>query len=110
MPVESKEVGSAPATIRFEQPEGPFEVTAEHGQESTGFHEVETGNEEVSVDWHDQTPSGLVEQGSGETVRLEGFGNDGDDVKAAPKKAAQKKVVSSPKRGSAGGTDGAETK
>jgi hypothetical protein len=110
MPVESKEVGSAPATIRFEQPEGPFEVSAEHGQESTGFHEVETGDETVTADWHDQTPSGLVEQGRGEIVKLEGFDHGDDGEKAAPKKAAQKKVVTAPDSGKGSGTSGAKTK
>ena len=49
MPIESKEVGAPPATIRFEQPDGPFEVEADHSQKSTGFHEFETGNDEVTA-------------------------------------------------------------
>lgn len=108
MPVESYDVGDAPANVTVEQDNGPFTVERDMSRESTAVHEVEVGNDVVTADWHDQTPSGAFEQGAGESVSLDWLARpepgDGE------KKKAQTKVVSAPESDKPSATDGAETK
>lgn len=77
MPVESYDLAEPPADIRFEQPESPIVVGSDNtddAHKSTGFHEVEVGDEEVTADWHDQSNVTVqFEQPGPEVVQLEGF-------------------------------------
>jgi hypothetical protein len=104
MPVESFEVGAPPADVRFEQPEGPFVVGGDVDtvQKSTGLHEHNPGGEDVTVDWHDQTPSGQFEQPGPEVVELDGWKKPSGD--------AQTKVVDPPADVEKSGTTGVEVK
>lgn len=136
MPIESHEVGSPPATIRFESPKGPVVVGDPDADptKSTGLHEHNPGDETVEAGWHGQESTGLHEHNPGEeTVALEGWDQPGAAKKApvkatatkatptkkAPAKAASKsvdkgsvqtKVVTPPSGGKGSGTSGAKGK
>lgn len=99
MPVKAIEAQFPKPDVQFEQPEGPETVEFDAGDgDSTGFNEVETGDDTVTADWHRQESTDLVPQGEGETVTLDWLTN------------AQAKVVDKPKSGSTSKTSGAKTK